>query len=350
MIINFSWPSSAHFGGGVVTMYEYANAMARRGHEVNFVHGPKIPDLIRHIDELHWFSFEPSICHYVADSLDDPRLPAGDVYFADGRPRRLGQPLVLIQGYKLMATRFERPAYRAACPKLCVASWLIDIGTAWGSPAEQMMTVPIGMDHEVFRPTVPLDQRPVDVAMLYTPHPVKGGDDGLDALELIHERFPKAHVELFGVIMPERRPPDWVTFHLGLTRERLASDVYNRAKVFLQPSWREGFGLTSIEAMACGAALVSTDNGGSRDYALHGETALVIPPHGPQAMADTVSALLEDPTERIRLAIAGQQYVRRFNWDAAAIALENHMERYLADPARYQKPPADAPIFLDDSW
>ena len=52
---------------------------------------------------------------------------------------------------------------------------------------------------------------------------------------------------------------------------------YDAAQVFVVGSWFEGFCQPGLEAMACGVPLVTTDNGGCREYAIDGETALVVP-------------------------------------------------------------------------
>ena len=95
--------------------------------------------------------------------------------------------------------------------------------------------------------------------------------------------------------------------------------------------------------MACGCALVTTDNGGSRDYAVDGETALVVPPGDAAGLAAAAERLLRDDAARARLAGAGAELVRRrFDWDNTAALLEPHLEAYVADPGRYQQPPVDA--------
>jgi glycosyltransferase involved in cell wall biosynthesis len=126
--------------------------------------------------------------------------------------------------------------------------------------------------------------------------------------------------------------------------------VYGRAQVFLQPARREGFGLTPVEAMASGCALVTTDHGGSRDYAFEGRTARLVPFDDPVATADAIEALLDDAGQRDALAAAGRTVTEQFDWDRAAEILEGHLERYLADPAALQHEPTDAPMFLDDEW
>jgi glycosyltransferase involved in cell wall biosynthesis len=105
---------------------------------------------------------------------------------------------------------------------------------------------------------------------------------------------------------------------------------YNAQSVFVVPSHFEGWGLPGIEAIACGSALVTTDNGGCGDYAIDGATALVVPPRTPDAIAEAVSRLFEDDALRRHLVSTGGDFVRRFTWDAAVDALEAAWS--LADP------------------
>jgi glycosyltransferase involved in cell wall biosynthesis len=66
-------------------------------------------------------------------------------------------------------------------------------------------------------------------------------------------------------------------------------------------------------------------------------------------MATAAEQLLSDDARRARLAEAGAELVRkRFDWDNAAAVLEPHLEAYVAEPQRYQRPPADV-LALDDA-
>ena len=58
---------------------------------------------------------------------------------------------------------------------------------------------------------------------------------------------------------------------------------YDAGRVFAVGSWFEGFGQPGLEALACGVPLVTTDNGGCREYAEDGKTALLVPPRDPGA-------------------------------------------------------------------
>lgn len=340
MIVSFLFPTQALYSGGVAVLFEMANGLARRDHDVHVIHGPAWPGRVDSVEEVAWFTFDPRVRHHFADSLDDPSLPEADVILSPDAPRRLGLPAAVVQGYGMMSSEWEMRTLRARCPKLCVATWLVDVGVRCGAPPEQMLHVPLGLDHDLFRPGAPQDERHYDVCVLYgRSHPAKGWPDARRALESLRSARPDLRAVAFS--LPPAGPdlPGWVTFHRDPDRRDLARSIYGQAKVFLQPSRFEGFGLTAVEAMGCGCALVTTDNGGSRDYAVPGETAEVVPVGAIDEMAAAVAGLLDDDERRTRVAGAGSDLVRRFRWDRSAEVLEAHLERYVAEPDRFQRPP-----------
>ena len=343
MILSFAYPSSPDRTGGVTVLYELANACARRGHQVHFVHGPLTPYRVRVLDELPPFRFDERVEHHLVDRLDDTGLPSGDVVFGGTAPRRLGLPVDLVQGFRMLREDVERDLYRSPFPKVCVASWLVDVGIRHGAPPGQLWYVPLGIDHRTFSVHTPQDRRDYDVAMLFHPHREKGFAVGLEALVDLRRRMSQLRAIVFGIDPPAFPLADWVRFLRAPDHATLAREVYNRSRIFLQPSYHEGFGYTAVEGMACGCALVTTDNGGSHDYAVDGQTALVVAPGDAPALAAAAERLLRDHAERARLAEAGAELVRRrFDWDNTAALLEPRLEAYVADPARYQQPPVDA--------
>jgi glycosyltransferase involved in cell wall biosynthesis len=245
---------------------------------------------------------------------------------------------MLVQG-DLTGTDRLAPRMRAAFPKVCVAKWLIDVGRQAGIPDDQLVHVPYGIQHDVFRLTAPIEGRPLQVSMLYHPHPHKGARFGIDALEEVKRRIPDLQAMVFGTKNPEPPVPKWITYVRSPDRQVLVRDIYNRSRVFLQASNREGFGFTPVEAMACGCALVTTANGGSDDYAIDGVTALVAQPRDVNGMANRIKQLLLDDDTRIRLAVDGNAHVKRLDWDASAQLLEAFLRDYQAEPGRFQQPP-----------
>lgn len=296
-----------------MVLYELANALSRRGHEVNFFHGPTWPTRIDDLSELPSECFAADVANRLVDSLDDPDLPEADVIFNMGAAPRLGLPATYVQGYKMLGPELEVSSYRAVGMKYCVASWLVDVGLTLGVDAEQLVHVPPGIDHELFRFDRPLEDREFDVAVLYHPFPEKRWAHAVEVLEELHRRRPEIRVVVFSVRVPPDLP-DWVTHKKALGHRALADEVYGRTRVMMQASRHEGFGLTPLEAMACGAALATTDCGGPRDYGIDGETALVVPVDDVAALADAVERLLDDDALRHRLARAGERKTREFRW------------------------------------
>jgi GT2 family glycosyltransferase len=114
---------------------------------------------------------------------------------------------------------------------------------------------------------------------------------------------------------------------------------YAAARVFAVGSWYEGFCQPGLEALACGTPLVTTDNGGCREYALDGETALVVPPRDARAMAGAIRTLLDDGELAAKLAANGLDLVAAdFDWDKRTAELEEVLDGLVAGPAPVAPP------------
>ncbi len=99
----------------------------------------------------------------------------------------------------------------------------------------------------------------------------------------------------------------------GVSVEELAA-LYRRCTVFVYPSIFEGFGIPIIEALFCGAPVVTTAGGVFPEAG--GPASAYLDPFDVAAMQDTLSALLADEERRTRMRAAGLEHARRFT-DAA---------------------------------
>ncbi|MEQ1785563.1 MAG: glycosyltransferase family 4 protein, partial [Acidimicrobiales bacterium] len=244
-----------------------------------------------------------------------------------------GRPILFVQALGVFSSESEMLALAGAGPKVCVASWIAENLVRAGLPAAEVVHVANGIDHRTFRLTNPIAARSPLLAMNYNPHSLKNIDAGIDALEVVHRELGVPSV-LFGSLVPPRPLEAGVRFVTSPTQTQLAATVYRDASIYLQPSTQEGFGLCAIEAMACGCALVTTDNGGSDDYAIDGETAVVCDSDA-AAMADALRGLLADDARRIRIASNGERYVERFRWATSARRLREVADEYLAEPEAF---------------
>jgi glycosyltransferase involved in cell wall biosynthesis len=90
-----------------------------------------------------------------------------------------------------------------------------------------------------------------------------------------------------------------------------------------EPGMGEGFGLTTVEAMAAGVPAIATRCAASPEIVDHGVTGLLVPPKDSQSIADAILCLLRDEPLRMRLGRAGQAAAAsRFNLTQMAQALE----------------------------
>ena len=93
--------------------------------------------------------------------------------------------------------------------------------------------------------------------------------------------------------------------------------VYQRADIFVSPTYAEGFSNTILEAMASGLAVVSCRSVGVVDCIRDGENGLLTEPGDVPALTGALRRMLTDPAERTRLAAAGLEECRRvYSWQA----------------------------------
>jgi glycosyltransferase involved in cell wall biosynthesis len=360
MVITFVVPTRTRPMGGSIALYEFANGLRRRGHEVSVVHldpltfmrlrghdldgWPVDPDnYVRSLEDMPWFRFEENIRHWFPEQHQLRDLPDADFVFNAGwGTKESGLPLVVIQGYRMWPKEFEYRDYHSPYPKICVAKWLVDVGKRLGVPEHELVHVPCGINHEKYRLVSPIEGRPPVVSMLYSDHPSKAPSAGLAVLARAKTSLPETETVVFSRARPVHAIPAWMTFLRDPPQEVIVREIYNRSRIFLCPSRVEGFGLMCLEAMACGAALVTTSNGGSDDYAIQGETALVCDADDVTSLAEGVESLLRDDSRRIALAKQGNEYVRKtFGWDLSAERLEAFLNAYAREPDRYLRQPAE---------
>jgi glycosyltransferase involved in cell wall biosynthesis len=92
--------------------------------------------------------------------------------------------------------------------------------------------------------------------------------------------------------------------------------LYNAASVFVLPSHYEGFGLTVLEAMACGAPTIISDRGSLPE--ISGGASLVIDPDNIDELAEALARVMDDEALRLGLQYKGFERVTEFSWQRCA--------------------------------
>ncbi len=141
----------------------------------------------------------------------------------------------------------------------------------------------------------------------------------LRAIPLIAREFPNIRFIMAGEVDPlylriaqETGAAQYSEFP-GIVSAEEKIRLMQRCRVFLQPSRFEGFGLSILEAMACGAPVVTSSAGAVPEVV--GDCAQLVDGNSPEDIATGVARLLGDPQERSRLGRAGRERaVRLFDY------------------------------------
>lgn len=105
---------------------------------------------------------------------------------------------------------------------------------------------------------------------------------------------------------------------LGFVADKHLPLLYATATALVFPSLFEGFGLPVIEAQACGLAVAGADCSSIPEVL--GGAGLLFDPRDPEAIADAISVLVEQPDRRAELARRGIENARKYTWEATAAA------------------------------
>jgi len=161
----------------------------------------------------------------------------------------------------------------------------------------------------------------------------KGIDVAIRALALARKRRPDLVLHVAGGGDDRNRLErlalslglgDAVRFH-GFVAEQEKLRLLRSCWANIFPSPKEGWGITIIEAAACGTPSLASDSPGLRDSVRHGETGFLVPHGDPEALAGRMVRLADDPAEVARLGSAARGWAESLSWDEAASRTEAHL-------------------------
>jgi phosphatidylinositol alpha-mannosyltransferase len=203
--------------------------------------------------------------------------------------------------------------------------------------------VPNGTDVHVFERAVPA-KLPKGRTMLFVGRlePRKGFPVAVRAFARLAQRYDDLHLIVVGEGV-EREAVEILprtlrarVHLLGRVSDSALPGYYAAADVFVAPATgSESFGIVLVEAMAAGLPIVASDIAGYREVVRAGREALLVPSGEPQALADAVQRLLENPEEARALREAGRRRARRYDWDTILVTLESIYSEAIGAPRRH---------------
>lgn len=363
------------FSGGLLCIFEYANAIAKCGHQVNMI--PLEPS-----EYPEWFDYQFNLVMHRKNSGSLASWFASQFSGSRNR-RRAAQKDLMLNWSKKAGYSFQRAAHIEALKSAAIPEADITIATsyltalpvhlfgtgkkyyfiqhfepyfaidsqfpemaqidAWqtynlplniianSSWLAKKIKVEFGKDVEIclnainfeqFYPS-PSNKGNTFTVLSYGGRKVKwkGFSDAAKAVQLARKEIPELVWQVYGdaELQPENDIAPYID--LGFISGAAIREAYSNADVVLCPSWYESFPLYPIEGMACGAAVITTPFG-TEDYAVDRHNALIVPAQNPVAMAAAIVELYKDKKLRLQLSENAATDAKNFTWEKSTTRIK----------------------------
>ncbi len=368
LVVNWLDRENPQAGGAEAHLHETFGRLAQRGHEVTLLAS----------------GWKGCAAHAELDGIDVHR--AGARYtFSLAAPRYFARRLrkrhfdVVVEDLNkvplftrywtrapvvaLVHHLFGMTAFKEAWFPLAAATWLLerpipfvfrnaptiavsastreDLGRR-GLDAERIEVIPNGIDLSLYTPG-PASMRTSEPSLLFLGRvkKYKRVDLLMRAVALLESEGLSVTLRVAG--SGDDRPRlDRIALNLGISdRVHFLGFVDEVRKLELfRTSWlhaltspNEGWGISIMEASACGTPSIASDAPGLRESVVDGETGLLVPHGDVRALADSIASLLNDERRRESMGRQARSFAEGFSWDESADRVEAFLHRVVAGSA-----------------
>jgi len=212
-----------------------------------------------------------------------------------------------------------------------------------GIPEERIKIIYCGMDHQLYRVNLDLKKDPIPT-LLYLGRLKKYKSIGLliKALPLILKKISDVRLVIVGEgdyklelqnLTKNLGLEDRVNF-TGFVDEKTKVEWLHRAWVSVYPSIKEGWGLTNIEANACGTPAIASNVPGLRESVQPGKTGFLFEYGNIQDLADKIIKIITDKELRNRFSRESILWASNFSWDKVTEEVEKLLQDIVRNRGR----------------
>jgi glycosyltransferase involved in cell wall biosynthesis len=363
-VVNWQDRQNPRSGGAEIHLHEIFGRLAARGHEVSLLVS-SWDDAPSHVEldgmDVHRIagrhSFPLAVPGYYRRRLRRRRF---DVVIEDLNkvplftPTWAGAPVVLLVHHLFGRTAFEEasipvagatwllerplPALYRGLPVQAVSESTAQDLVQRGFRRERIEIIENGVDLEFYAPDA-AQPRFEEPTMLYLGRlkRYKRVDLVIRAVARLRQRGVRVRLIIAGQ-GDQRSELEQLTATLqlqqhvefaGFVSEERKRELFRRSWVHVLASPKEGWGISNIEAAACGTATVASNSPGLRDSVQPGETGYLVPHGNVDALADRLRSILQDPILRDELGAGARRFAERFSWERSADRTEAHLARVM---------------------
>jgi L-malate glycosyltransferase len=354
MKINFIVPQIVRSGGFRV-IFEYANRLSLRGHDV-ILFTPLIPfnpyrpsiklDFLQH--QLKYFLkqitgkpylpvniFEHNFKIKVIPSINNLYIRNADALIAtswttsfhvNALNEKKGRKFYLIQDYEVWNSNKKRAdkSYILPLEKIVISKYLQDLLKEKFNV--ESCKIPVGINFEKFYNNDKVFKQPLNI--LFSDHQLenKNVEGAINIVEQLKQKYPSITFSCFG-IEKSHKMPNYIIFHENPNDDELRQ-IYCTADIFLFTSKYEGYGLPPFEAMACKCAVAANAVAAIPEFVKHLESAMLADSDNPRELFDCACYLIDNPDELRRISLNGCEVARiLLDWEKIIDKFEKLLKR-----------------------
>jgi glycosyltransferase involved in cell wall biosynthesis len=365
LLVNWQDLRNPHAGGAEIHLFELFSRLAARGHRVRLVcSGFEGAPAIEMVDgiEVHRHGDRHSFALVGRGAVKRGlRQEMADIVVDDVNKLPLfTTTLTTLPVYTLVPHLFGTTAFQEVSWPMAAMVWLAErpiprlYRRAWfhaisdstrddlvarGVPRERIAVVYPGVDSVRFTPD-PAGQRSDPPRFVYVGRikRYKGVELLLRALAEARRRRPDLTLDIAGngddrprlEALAETLGLGSAVRFLGFVDEATKLALLRAAVANVFPSPKEGWGITVMEAAACGTPSLASDSPGLRDSVRDGITGILVPHGDVSAMAAAMCRLADDPALVATLGAAARRHAEQLTWESAADQVERHLSDLVA--------------------
>lgn len=322
--------------GGVKVVYQYAKRMAKNNYDVHIYFYIGQLSSLKNLSKLvldstiwrnkvkrvTWFDLAGVKLHFDQTYKDIVSISEGKIIATHWSTAEvvykshclLSNKFYFIQDYETFDPAVTKEKLDATwnlpLKKIIISKWLYKKGIELGLKRSNMFYIPNFIDTNDFPIVENKTEERNLISFLWHKNPRKQADMGIAIAKKIKKRFPELNIVMFGTNITEFPDQFRVVNNANIAK---LNNIYRHSIIYFMPSSKEGWGLTGMEAMACGAAVVSIDNGGIWEYA--NDSSAVIVNNEEEKLFNEICNLIDDVDKRKRMVLNAYSEVKKFTFD-----------------------------------
>lgn len=338
--------------GGMRVIFEYANRLTRRGHDIYFYFPFKpynygkddltimlkrfyggIKDYIFKRNEVKQFydcSFHiagvPKISNiYVRDAHASIATQWPTAFDVDKLSKNKGKKVYFAQDYEIWGSDKDMvdETFRLNLKRITISKYNQRLFyQKFNNDSEVILN---GINYEIYdcKNKFLNSNKTITFVEHYLSN--KGVSNAIEVVKKLKEKYSNLQFICFGH-EKYHDIPEFVKFYENPDDKTVVEKIYGKTDIFIYPSIKEGFGLPPAEAMSCKCAVVTTTVGAIPEYSVHMESAIHVEPNNVNGLFEGVCYLLDNESELKRISNEGYKMVRSIlSWDKSVEKFENFL-------------------------